>query len=168
MQKFKTKGQKWLKGFHIIFACVWVSCTITLSVIQFLVNPSDGRELYGIIRTINLIDYIVLIPGALGVLLTALIYSIWTNWGWIKHKWIAVKWIICIYGIIFGSYALAPWQTKMTRISLDKGMEALMDPTFLHSQKMLVIFGTLHAAILVFAVFLAALKPWEKEADKDK
>ena len=164
MQKLKAKGQNWLRGFHAFFGCVWLGSAVTLAVLQFAVDPSDGRELYGIIRTMNLIDYMVLVPGALGVLLTALIYSIWTNWGWIKHKWIVVKWIICIYGIIFGSFALAPWLRKMISISLNEGMEALMNPTFLHNQEMLLLFGTFQTATLIFAVFLAALKPWEKRS----
>ena len=46
---------------------------------QFFINPMDGRELYGILATMDFIDFFVIIPGAIGCLLTALFYSIWTN-----------------------------------------------------------------------------------------
>ena len=162
MKKLSAKGQKWIKGFHVLFGCVWVGSALSLVIIQFSISPSDGMELYGIMRIVHFIDYCVLVPGAIGILLTALIYSIWTNWGWFKHGWIMVKWIICLYGIIFGSYPLGPWQTAMTHISREKGLAALLDPTYLHNRNMLYIFGTFQTATLVFAVFLSVLKPWGK------
>jgi len=162
LKKLKAKGQKWLRGFHALFGCVWLGSAVCLAVIQFFVNPSDGMELYGIMHTIHFIDYFILVPGAIGILLTGLIYSIWKNWGWIKHRWISVKWIICLYGIIFGTYPLGPWKTSLTHISQDKGLNALTDPIFLHNRNMLYVFGTFQTATLIFAVFLAALKPWKK------
>jgi len=45
------KGQRWLKGFHSFFGCMWVGAAIVLSVKQFFINPSDGAELYGITST---------------------------------------------------------------------------------------------------------------------
>ena len=163
MKKLSARGQKWIKGFHVLFGCVWVGSAFSLAMIQFFLHASDDMELYGIMSTVYFIDYFVLVPGAIGVLLTALIYSIWTNWGWFKHGWIIIKWIICLYSIIFGSYPLGPWQTAMTHIAKEKGLAALLDPTYLHNRNMLYIFGTFQAATLVFAVFLSILKPWGKK-----
>ena len=162
MKKLSPGGMKWLKSFHIMFGCVWLGSAVCLAVSQFFVNPSNGMELYGINSAMHFMDYFVLVPGASGVLLTALIYSIWTNWGWLKHKWVAVKWLICLYGVIFGTYPLGPWQTGLTHISKEKGLTALLDPNYLHNRNMLYIFGTFQAATLIFAVFLSVLKPWKK------
>lgn len=113
--------------------------------------------------TLDFIDIYIIIPGAFGVLLTGLIFSIWTHWGWFKHNWIIVKWIICLYGIIFGTYPLGPWMTGLARISKEKGLEALFDPVYLHNRSLLWTFGTFQAATLIFAVFITALKPWKKK-----
>ena len=164
MKKLSPRGQRWLKGFHSYFACMWVGAAIVLSVKQFFVNPSDGGELYGITATMDFIDIFIIIPGALGVLLTGLIYSVWTNWGWFKHSWITVKWVICVYGVVFGTYPLGPWMSGLARISRDKGLAALSDPTYLHNRTMLYAFGTFQVATLIFAVFITALKPWKKKA----
>lgn len=142
---------------------MWVGAAICLSVKQFFVNPTNGGELYGILTTMDFIDIYIIIPGAFGVLLTAVIYSTWTNWGLFKHNWIIVKWVICIYGIIFGTYPLSPWMTEMVHISKDAGLGALSNPTFLHNQKMLHIFGTFQAMTLLFAVFITCLKPWKRK-----
>ncbi len=162
MKKLGQKGQRWLKGFHSLFACMWVGAAIVLSVKQLFVNPSNGKELYGIMSTMDFIDIFIIIPGAIGVLVTGLIYSVWTNWGWFKHKWITVKWIICLYGVVFGTYPLGPWMSSLAHISKKQGISALSDPIYLHNRTMLYVFGTLQAATLIFAVFITAVKPWGK------
>jgi len=91
---------------------------------------------------LNFIDLFILVPGAIGTFLTALIYSIWTNWGWFKHNWITVKWIICIFGIVYGTFWLGPWLSEMAHIAKDQGMKALSDPEFLCNRQNLMIFGT--------------------------
>ncbi len=163
MKKLSPNGQRWLKSFHSFFACMWVGAAIVLSVKQFVVNPSSGGELYGIISTMDFIDLYIIIPGAIGVLLTGLTYSIWTNWGWFKHNWILVKWIICLYGVGFGTYPLGPWMSSLARISKEKGLSALSDPVYLHNRSMLYTLGTFQVATLIFAVFITALKPWKKK-----
>jgi hypothetical protein len=164
MKKLSPRGQRWLKGFHSYFACMWVGAAIVLSVKQFFVHPTDGGELYGITATMDFIDVFIIIPGAMGVLLTALIYSVWTHWGWFKHNWITVKWIICVYGVVFGTYPLGPWMSGLARISKEQGLAALSDPNYLHNRTMLYAFGTFQVATLIFAVFITALKPWKKHA----
>ena len=111
----------------------------------------------------DFIHIFVIIPGAIGVLLTGVVFSLWTNWGWFRHNWISVKWVICLYGVGFGTYPLGPWMSGLDRISQEKGLAALADPTYLHNQTMLYTFGTFQAATLIFAVFITALKPWKKK-----
>ena len=161
MKKLGARGQRWLKVFHLFSACLWVGAAVVLSVKQFFVRPADGGELYGITSTMDFVDIFIIIPGAIGVLLTGLIYSIWTNWGWFKHRWITVKWIICAYGVAFGTYPLGPWMSGLAKISKEKGLAALSDPTYLHNRTMLYCFGTFQVATLIFAVFVSVLKPWE-------
>ena len=79
--KLSSKGQKWLKCLHIYSGCVWAGCATVLTIKQFFVNPENGGELYGILSTLDFIDLFILVPGAIGTFLTALVYSIWTNWG---------------------------------------------------------------------------------------
>jgi uncharacterized membrane protein len=162
MQKIGIKGQKWLKSFHMLFVCLWVGGAVTLSSKQFFISPLDAGELYGIMAFMKYIDDWVIIPGAMGALITGLIYSIWTNWGWVKHRWVLIKWCICLYGVIFGTYPLGPWLNEMTSLSKMQGWAALANPVFMHNKKMLLLFGTLQAATLIFAVLISALKPWGK------
>jgi uncharacterized membrane protein len=163
MKKIGPKGQRWLKGFHALFACMWVGAAIILTVKQFFISATDGGQLHGIMATLDFIDIYIIIPGAIGVLLTGLIYSIWTRWGWFKHNWIIVKWVICIYGVAFGTYPLGPWMKSLAHISKVQGLAALSDPTFVHNRLMLMVFGTFQAITLIIAIFLTTLRPWKKK-----
>jgi hypothetical protein len=48
MKKMGAKGQKWLKCFHIFFACLWVGGVATLTVLSFTMKATDGMQLFGI------------------------------------------------------------------------------------------------------------------------
>jgi hypothetical protein len=163
MKHMSSKTQRWLKGFHILFACWWVGAAMCLSVKLFFIQPVDGMELYGITATLDFIDIYIIIPGAMGCLVTGILYSTFTPWGWFKHNWIIVKWVICIYGVVFGTYPLGPWMSELVVIAKEKGLAALTDPTFMHNQKMLMIFGTFQALTITVACFISVLKPWKKK-----
>lgn len=163
MKTLGMKGQRWLKCLHIYCACVWVGCATLLTIMPFLMHPADGGELYGINQTLDIIDLYILVPGAIGTFITALVYSIWTKWGWFKHNWITVKWIICIFGIIFGTFWLGPWMSNLALLAQQKGLAALSDPQYIANRQNLTIFGTFQAVTVIFAVFVSTLKPWKKK-----
>lgn len=163
MKKLSAKGQRWLKCLHIYSACVWLGCATALAIMQFIIKPTSGDELHGSLSALYSIDILILVPGAIGTLLTAIVYSTWTNWGWFKHRWIVVKWIICIFGMFFGTFYLGPWLSEMSEISKIKGMDALTDPQYLGSRFNIIFFGSLQTLTVVFAMFISTLKPWRKK-----
>ena len=127
-------------------------------------DVTDGQVLYGINQSIHHVDMVVVvIPGAFGCLLTGLIYSTFSNWGFFKHGWMILKWIVTIVAILFGTFYLGPWETNMMDISGKLGMEALSDPDYLYNQKMNLVFGTAQCFILMVTVFISIFKPWKKK-----
>lgn len=162
MKKLSAKGQKWLKGIHILFACMWVGAAIILCFMNPFLKASDGMQLYGIDASMKFIDDYIIIPGANGALLTGLVYSIFTGWGWFKHRWIVVKWCITLFGVIFGTFWLGPWVNGLVPVSKVQGLAALADPGYLHNRHMVLYWGAFQLSTLLFALFLSVLKPWKK------
>jgi hypothetical protein len=129
----------------------------------------DGAILYGINQSIHHVDMaVVVIPGAIGCLLTGLAYSTLSNWGFIKQRWIAVKWVITVSAILFGTFFLGPWETAMMNISGDLGLAALEDQAYLYNQRMNLWFGSLQVTILFFTVWISVFKPWRSASQKKK
>jgi hypothetical protein len=164
MVKLKAKGQKWLKGFHLFFACLWVGGAVSVNLMLYCLKGNDGMQLYGINQSINFIDIWVIIPGNAGIILTGLLYSIYTNWGWFKHRWVTVKWVIALYGMVFGIIWLGPWAGSLEHISKVRGLGALKDERYTANLLMLYLWGTFQAATIIFAVFISAIKPWKKKS----
>jgi uncharacterized membrane protein len=163
MYKLGSNGTKVLKTLHLIAASCWVGGSLTLGLIYFLKQGLDIPEaVYGINLTMHHIDVlIVIIPGAMGCLLTGLIYSIFTNWGFFRHHWITVKWVITVTAILFGTFYLGPWIQDMIRMSSAGDVSANQE--YLNVQKLHFIYGSIQAVSLLFAVYLSVYKPWKRK-----
>jgi uncharacterized membrane protein len=170
MPKLSAKGLRWLKGFHLIAVSCWIGGAVALMLLYFLKNRvTDGGVLYGINQSIHHVDMVVVvIPGAFGCLITGLVYSAFSNWGFFKHKWLIVKWIVTVAAILFGTFFLGPWETTMMEISGKLGMSSLNDQSYLYNQKMNVIFGGIQCIVLMITVFISIFKPWKKKKSKNQ
>ncbi len=162
MKKMSSKAQKWLKSFHILFACLWVGGAVSLVLMGFLMEADDGMQLYGINLSMKFVDDFIIIPGAMGCFFSGMIYSMFTNWGWFKHKWITVKWCINLYGVIFGTFWLGSWLNSLPPMAKAEGLGVLSNALYVNNQEMLYYFGTFQAITILAAVFISALKPWRK------
>ncbi len=85
-------AMKALKVFHILFGIMWIGGVMALVSIMLGVQPQGVEQMYAVARDHLVIDKFFLIPGGIGIVLTALIYSIFTKWGFFKVKWVGVKW----------------------------------------------------------------------------
>jgi len=166
MKKFSAKGQKWLKCIHIFFASLWVGGAITINLMIFILKATDGMQLYGINLSMKFVDDFIIIPGALGSLITGILYAIFTNWGWFKHNWIIVKLVINIFGVIFGTFWLGPWLNLLPPLSKAEGLGALSNDVYVHYLKMLYVWGPFQTVTIIFALFISVLKPWKKRKTK--
>ena len=161
MKKIGTTGQKWLKSFHIFFGCTWASCGLTLTLMTLFIKSTTGMQLYGVDMAKKFIDDVLVAPAATGCLLTGIIYAVFTNWGWFRHRWITVKWGINIFGVIFGTFWLGPWLNALPPISQTEGLAALTNPVYIHAKTMNLWGGAFQNLTVLFAVFISVFKPWK-------
>jgi uncharacterized membrane protein len=157
MKRLSGRGIKWLKAFHLFFTCAWVGGALCLNVMGWLLGDAPEAARHGIDTARKCVDDFLIIPGAIGCLLTGLLYSTMTNWGWFKHHWITVKWIITVAGILFGTFYLGPRMNALPEMSA-KPLET--GDLYAQYTRDLLHYGSLLCATLVFAVFLSVLKPW--------
>ncbi|MCD6570380.1 MAG: hypothetical protein J7L53_06730 [Deltaproteobacteria bacterium] len=161
MKKLGVKRRLWLKGFHVFFSCTWIGAIVSMMIVLFLKgNPISGGELYGYHASIKIIDDFIVIPSALGCLITGLLLSWKTNWGFFKYRWIIVKLVVTVSAIVFGTLYLGPWGNALAAISKAEGLLALQNEQYIHSQQMNILFGTIQVIALITMVFISTLKPW--------
>ena len=131
--------------------------------IHFTNDPASGDELYGYISSIKLIDDYIIIPVAMGSLISGLLISILTNWGFFKFRWVTVKWIATIVFILFGTFWLGPWVNGMEHIVKTERIAALQNEIYLYNRQMNTFFGCIQASSLIVLLFISVLKPWKKK-----
>lgn len=167
MRKLGQRGRGWLKGFHILLVCAWMGTAFSMMLISMLKGfTSKGDELYAYNLAIKLMDDYIIIPAAIGTLVTGLIFSLFTNWGFFKHKWITFKWIVTVSLILFGTFWLGPWTNGATAIADAERALALQNQTYIYNRNMANIFGSAQALILIVVIFISVFKPWKKKAAK--
>ena len=121
-----------------------------------------GEALFGRDVAARLVDDFVVIPGAMGSLLTGLIYSLFTPWGFFKHRWVAVKWLITLYGVLFGTFFLGPWLNSLAPVSAKLGGGAMGDYAYMRARDLNSFWGGVQICTLLFALVISVLKPWRK------
>ncbi len=104
----------------------------------------------------------------MGSLITGLLISLFTNWGFFKFRWVIFKWTATLAQIIFGTFWLGPWTDGATAIAdLERGL-ALQNTTYLYDKQMAVIFGSVQLLLLLAQVLISAYKPWGKRETRSK
>jgi len=159
MAKLSPKSQKVLKIAHIFFVCLWVGGAITLPLMKLGLHPDNGQILYGFDVTCKFIDDFIVVPGAVGCLLTGLIYSMFTGFGFFKLRWMTIKWAITILGVIFGIFWLGPWLNSLPPISKQLGLAALHDPIYQRAGTYNFTWGLFQLSTIIFATIVSVLKP---------
>ena len=165
MKQLGIKARSWLKGFHIFFSCAWIGTGLSMTLLALLIgNIANGDELYAFNAVIKLLDDYIIIPAAFGSLITGLLFSLFTNWGFFKFNWVTFKWVATVAQILFGTFWLGPWTNGATAIADAQRALALHNPAYLYDRQMALYFGAAQILLLIVQVFISVFKPWGKRA----
>jgi len=162
MPKLTVKQQKLLKAFHLISVAVWFTSVITMSAITTLADGLEDGGAFAMVHQIyHFVDFKLLTPAAVLTLLTGLVYSMFTRWGFFKHGWLIYKWIITVGIIVWGTVHLGPMCTEIMETTARLQLGALNDPNYLAHWRLGFWAGISNAVLLFGAVIVSTLKPWK-------
>lgn len=162
MQKLTISHQKLLKSVHLIAVSIWLSSVITLMLLPIISKKlSSGDEVYMYNLAYHFIDMAILTPAAIITLITGLIYSLFTKWGFFRHGWLVYKWIVTLVIIITGTVYLGPMVTNLLEISDVKRIGALQDQYYLRGQLIGLLAAIINSSLLTIAVIFSVYKPWK-------
>jgi len=159
VKKLPPKWIKVLKMFHVLCLSIWIGAGVALLLLGF-VRPETTAEAYMHARTIQAIDTYMVIVFASALLVTGLLYSVFTHWGFVKHKWIIAKWVILIFQIIFGALVLGPHASE--NVSMAQSMTGPLSdyPKYFDNLDKTTVLGAAQLALLLFVIFVSVWKPW--------
>lgn len=156
-------GKHWLKSIHLIFSVIWLGAAISMNVLRFAWTPAGSSDLYAVDHSIALIDDWVVVPSAWGSLLTGLLESWLTSWGFFKYRWVTVKWLVTVAIMIYAPLFISQWDREIQAISKVEGLFALQNPTYLHDRFLYTLSGLGLILALILLSVISTLKPWTKQ-----
>lgn len=162
MKKLGSKGVKTLKSCHLIFVMMWVVGVMAMAAIN-MIDARSGDELYMSLLITRFIDDVLVIPGAILTVITAIVYGTSTNWGFFKHRWIIVKWMVSIVVIIVGTFYFSPKLDRCLNIADQMRDATFTDHEFMINSLISFYGAFIQAAILLFLVVISVFKPWKKK-----
>jgi len=162
MRKIGAKGMRVLKTCHLVFVMMWVVGVMAMAVIN-LIKAQSGDELFMTFQISRIIDDVLVIPGAILTVITAIIYGTSTNWGFFKHTWITVKWIVSILVIVVGTFYFSPKLDRCLEIADLTRDAAINDPEVITNSEISLFGAFIQAGILLILVVISVFKPWKKK-----
>ena len=161
MIQLNTSGMKILKFFHIIFSTFWAGAVFYLFIGFMICKYQDENFIIGMIKGIDIYDKYIIVPSMLGLIITGLVYSIFTAWGFKKYYWIIIKWVMAISFVYIGSNIIDGLVSKLLTI-ISKNNFTKNDPEFLvELLKTQQVFGTMILMFIIVAL-LSIFKPFGK------
>ena len=169
MSKLNLDQKKWLLSLHIGFAALWTGTVLSMFLLSLQnISTANADALYTLNAAITLLDDWVVIPAAIGSVVTATVLCWGTNYGFTKFYWVLTKWFLTTGLVVFGTFWLFPWGNNAETISRQKGLQALADSAYTFDA-MGVLLGTATQALFLLVIIgISVLKPWGRRSVSDK
>jgi len=163
MKKLPPKALKYLKILHLFCTIMWVGGALAMLMVLGFTHPTSPEACH--IRSLcaQKIDDFLIIPGAIAITFTGVVYGFWTNWGFFKHRWLTVKWVLTIAMILMGTFVIGPWVNGNVHALENIENYTIHHETFARNVAQTIRWGTIQTLGLLFLVWISVTKPWTKK-----
>ncbi len=167
--RLSLKQKNWVLSFHIGFAALWTGTVLSMFLITFRNQSTNSPDsLLALNEVVNLLDNVVVIPAAIGSVVTATVLCWQTNYGFFKFYWVIIKWILTTGLILFGTFWLFPWSNRAEAIASLEGVSAFQNPIYQFDVKGVLIGSMVQILFLLVIIAISGLKPWGRRLGKPK
>jgi hypothetical protein len=167
MQKLSAPQQKTLKSLHIIVSGLWLSSVLLLALLPLVpIDEASGEGIYTYRLIFHFIDTYVLTAAVLMTLLSGLLYSMLTRWGFFRSGWLVYKWIVTLGLVLVGTFYLGPLSTRLLEIAAEERLSALQNPIYISGDAVLLAAAVINSLLLALAILFSVFKPWNRKAEK--
>lgn len=161
MPKLSIRQKNWLVSVHVGFAALWTGTVLSMFLLSLRnTHAWNGDTLLALNAAITLLDDWVVIPSAIGSVVTATFLCWGTNYGFTKFYWVITKWILTTGLVLFGTFWLFPWGNAAEQLSRQSGLQALRNPVYAFDAKGVLLGTAIQVLCLLVIVGISVLKPW--------
>lgn len=165
MPKISIKQRNWLLSAHVGFAALWTGTVLSMFLLSLRNTKAVNADtLYALNSAINLLDDYVVIPSAIGSVLTATLLCWTTNYGFTKFYWVISKWFLTTGLVIFGTFWLFPWGNAAEDISAQEGLQSFANLIYLFDAKGVLVGTLVQFLFLAVIIGISVMKPWGRRS----
>ena len=163
MKKLGTTGLKILKICHLLFAIMWIGGVMALVSPQLGLTPDPKETMYTTAVAHLIVDEFFLIPGGVGIVITAIVYGAFTRWGFFKQRWLTVKWILTILLVIIGAGYMGVTIKENIVYAQNMLSENICTDVYWRNVYRVAAAGIIQLVGFIFIVAVSVIKPWKKK-----
>jgi hypothetical protein len=162
MARIGRKGSFWLRAFHFFFMGLFMGVVISeLVIIASAGSTQSDGGLQTMYQIPDILD-IVVGPAGSGIIITGLLLSWLTPWGFFKHKWVVYKIAGTVVYLLISFTLVHPLVGKLAALAEVEGLRALQNPEYISAWNWVIILLTVCTLLLISAVFVSVFKPWRR------
>jgi len=158
-----VNSKKVLKIIHVLLsACIFGAFAAVLILLILKQNYDLGEMAFAVDLSILKVFTYGISYVFFALLLTAAIYGLFTEWGFVKHRWILAKLIILSALAVVTLVGLSPSINGMASIS-DAGLNTnVMRVQYLNFGQMAIFYASINLVLMMIIFSISILKPWGK------
>ena len=151
MKKLGSKGMKTLKILHIALVSMWAGGALAMMATMLFTSVTSVESMHMRAQVLKVIDDVIVTNAAIGCIITALLYGIFTNWGFFKQRWITAKWILTIIMMLSGTFLMGPL--------VNANVDVTDMATYMSNVGSTLMWGYIQVTMLVIVLILSVWKP---------
>ncbi len=169
MPKLSIKVKNWLLSAHVSFAALWTGTVLSMFLLSWRnTNSTNAQSLYTLNSAINLLDDYIVIPSAIGSVLTATFLCWMTNYGFTRFYWVITKWVLTTGLVVFGTFWLFPWGNTAENISSEEGLQSFHNSIYSFNAQGVLIGTIIQVVFLILIIGISVLKPWGRRPNREQ
>ncbi len=154
-------GRRVLLSIHLLLNSLLIGGIITiLYLIMSADGVSPGEEQYTTHRVMFMIHDMLVMNAGLGVVITGLLFSLFTRWGFFDFPWVIVKWLGIIIIFLGITFFLAPAINGMAAIADVERSYGAANPLYRKYESEAVTTILTLIPVMITLVVVSVFKPW--------
>ncbi|MBO9128790.1 DUF2269 family protein [Bacillus sp. 165] len=168
MKKLGPTGMKWLKILHIMLVTLFFGGITSSLALNLGISLDSYTKTFETYKSIVIISDNIIRIGAVGTLFIGLLYGLFTNWGFFKHRWVTVKWILFMIQTFIGIFVVDKLMLVNMMILENQKSMALNNPVFIHNHTLRQYAVIFQVVTTIFILCISVIKPWKKKKSISK
>ena len=154
-------GRRILLSIHLLLNSLLIGGLVGIVYLVMTTRGlSNGDELYAAHLVMFRIHDTLVMNAGFGVIITGLLFSLFTRWGFFDFYWVIFKWVGLAVLFIGITFFLAPAINGMAAISDVERSQVISNPLYRQCESEAVLIALLLLLLLVALVVVSVFKPW--------